>query len=88
LKGTAKNQHVDVSGAGSYRALDLASTNADVDVSGASKATISVSDDLKAEASGAAKILYRGTPKSREIESSGGSSIKQIASKSDDEDND
>lgn len=77
LMGKVKKQDVDVSGAGSYKAFELESQIAEVDASGASKAQISVSDDLEADASGASNIRYKGRPKNSNIESSGGSSVKQ-----------
>ena len=54
--------------------LEYAVDEADVEVSGSSRAKVSVSNDLKAEASGSSIIYYRGEP-AVEMNTSGSSSV-------------
>jgi hypothetical protein len=63
LSGTARQQEVDLSGAGSYQALDLLSETATLDVSGAGKALVNTSAKLTVDISGAGSVEYVGDPK-------------------------
>lgn len=60
--GGADLQHVDVSGASNYNALDLESLEADVDASGASHALLWVHELLDVTASGASHVRFAGDP--------------------------
>jgi Putative auto-transporter adhesin, head GIN domain len=60
LTGRTKNYIADVSGASSINSFDLFSENANVEVSGASSVKVHASVKLKASASGAGDIIYRG----------------------------
>ena len=71
----AKELIADASGASTIDAENLKVENADVEASGASKATISATNDLKVDASGASKISYIGEPKNIKQNSSGASSV-------------
>jgi hypothetical protein len=62
IAGEANSQAVDVSGAGSYRAQDLATKKATVNVSGPGEAVVNVSDELSAKISGAGSVEYIGNP--------------------------
>lgn len=73
--GAAKKLEAEASGASTIDAENLKVEDADVDASGASNATVSASDDLKVEASGASKISYSGEPKNIKQNSSGASSV-------------
>lgn len=75
IEGVAKNLEADASGASTIDAENLKVEDADVDASGASNATISASNDLKVDASGASKISYVGEPKKINQNSSGASSV-------------
>lgn len=68
---------VDLSGTGASRLLlaDLAVRDLDVDLSGTSHATVTVSDTLAAETSGASELRYRGTPDITREQTSGVSSV-------------
>lgn len=77
IEGITKELNIEVSGASKIEAEKLSAENADVDASGASNVSISVSGDLKSDASGASKITYSGTPKNIEKRSSGASKIKE-----------
>lgn len=75
IDGTAKELNADASGASTIDAEGLRTEDADVEASGASKAIVSATDELKADASGASKISYTGEPKNLKQDSSGASSI-------------
>ena len=63
LGGKVGTQYVDLSGAGSYQAAELASDVAVLRVSGAGKAVVNASSRLKVEVSGAGSVEYVGEPK-------------------------
>lgn len=63
LAGKVERQRVDLSGAGSYQAERLLSSDATVSVSGAGKAVVNASNTLAVEISGAGKVEYLGDPK-------------------------
>jgi hypothetical protein len=62
LTGNVQSQTVDLSGAGSYQAVDLQSQNAQVLLSGAGSAEVWVEKSLKATVTGAGSIKYKGSP--------------------------
>ena len=62
LWGDAGIQHLTLSGASRYDALDLRSRRTDARLSGASQAWVSVTDRLEAEATGASHVRFRGNP--------------------------
>lgn len=77
IDGAAKSVQVEASGASKIDAESLQAENAGVDSSGASNVTVSPSNDLDAEASGASSVYYTGDPKNIKQNSSGASSIKK-----------
>ena len=77
LTGQTKNLKVDGAGASNARCFDLLSENADVEVSGASNADVFASVDLKARASGASDVRYKGAA-SYTGHASGAGSIKKV----------
>jgi hypothetical protein len=76
LSGSGEDLVMDASGGSSLDLGDFPVTDAKVEVSGASSATVNVSGRLDAEASGAARLRYRGSPTLGRVESSGGASIE------------
>lgn len=74
LTGYGNSLNAEVSGASDLQAFHYGVAEADIEVSGSSRAKISVSDDLKAEASGSSIIYYRGEP-SVSMNTSGSSSV-------------
>ena len=66
---------VDVSGATKIDAENLVVSDATVDASGASTVVLNVSGELRADASGASKIAYSGTPTSVKKSTSGASRV-------------
>jgi hypothetical protein len=76
LRGQALSLDAEVSGASSIKAFTLPVINATLNVSGASVAKITVSDNLEATISGASTVIYRGNPVISE-DVSGGSSLQR-----------
>ncbi len=77
INGETSDLKIESTGASGVDAEGLAAANAKVSASGASSATVSVSNNLIADASGASSIYYTGDPKNVVPNSSGVSSIKQ-----------
>lgn len=77
VEGQANILESNASGASGIDAEGLKVENADVEASGASNTTVSATNDLKANASGASTIYYTGEPKSVSPKSSGASSVKK-----------
>ena len=63
LAGRARRQSVEISGAGDYRAAELVSAEADVDVSGAGRVVLRADETLAVSLSGAASVEYLGNPR-------------------------
>lgn len=63
VAGRATAQTIEISGAGDYRAEDLASDTAKVAVSGAGRVVLRVAKTLDVDLSGAANVDYIGDPK-------------------------
>ena len=62
LNGSGFFLRAEISGASVLRAFDLDVRYADLSLSGASAASVTVSDNLDALASGASAVVYRGNP--------------------------
>ena len=77
LKGEAKEFFTDASGASKILCLDLNTENTELDLSGASNASITAEKELKIEASGASNVEYRGNANINQ-KSSGASNVKKI----------
>lgn len=77
LEGEARLQLVDLSGAGSYKAEDLKSQEANVALSGAGSARVWVEGELNANLSGAGSIKYKGDPQVEKV-NTGLGSIKPL----------
>ncbi len=75
LRGSGEDLVMDVSGASSADLADFPVADADIEVRGASSATVNVSGRLDVEANGASRVRYRGSPTLGNVDSSGGSSI-------------
>jgi hypothetical protein len=65
------------SGGGEVDLSDLVVQDADLHLSGGSRARVWVTGQLMAEASGGSAIHYTGEPASVQIESSGGSTVER-----------
>ena len=77
ISGEAKTLEAEASGASAIDAENLNVEDANVEASGASKAIVSATNELKVDASGASKISYTGEPKNIQQNSSGASSINK-----------
>jgi hypothetical protein len=75
--GTANDLVCTVSGASSLNLLNLAVNNANMNLSGASHATINVSGQLDADVNSASTLEYTGSPTLGTINSSGASTIRE-----------
>ena len=78
LKGQTKDLHIEGTGASHAKCYELLSENADVDVTGASSAEVFASVKLKAEASGASNIRYKGNATMVSQSASGAGSVKKV----------
>lgn len=64
LKASGKSVKLNVcgSGASSFEGFPFTTRDADIDLSGASKAEVSIKNSLKVDASGASKVVFKGNP--------------------------
>ena len=62
VSGKTLKLNINANGASSIQAFPLQAKDADIDLSGASKAEISVKNSLRVDASGASKVAYKGNP--------------------------
>ena len=76
LSGICGSVVIESSGASSVKSYELNCEEADLKASGASDIRISVQKTLKANASGASSIYYKGKPSLKDLNNSGASSIK------------
>lgn len=76
MEGRAKTQRMRSSGATSYAAYNLESEYADIRLTGAGSARVSVSEELDVRASGASDVRYRGNP-TVNSSTSGASSVRK-----------
>ncbi len=77
ITGNTDEQELNLSGASHYEAFKLDSKRAIVDASSASKANISVSEQLSANLSSASHLNYKGNAKANQLKSSGAASIRK-----------
>ena len=66
-----------MAGSSDLEALEMNVNDFEIDIVGASDATISVSQNLKADLAGACSLKYKGTPKN-DIETAGACDVKQL----------
>lgn len=76
VSGSGDDLIVDVSGASSVKMYEYLVKGASVEASGASSIKLNVSGMLKAHATGASSVDYKGTASLKELQSSGASSVK------------
>jgi hypothetical protein len=75
LEGTASEVHITIAGAGEVDAEDLLAQVMHINCAGASKAELNVVRELWAQAAGASRITYKGTPQIKKKMAVGGSTI-------------
>jgi hypothetical protein len=78
LRGTTARHTVRLSGASALDAFDLSHAAADLDVSGASNARLSVTTSLAVRASGASEVYYQGAPTITATDVSGASRLVKV----------
>jgi len=78
LSGISITHTVLLSGASQLRAFDLATVSTQLEISGASKASVDATTMLSGEASGASVLAIKGTPVSQNIEISGMATIEGL----------
>jgi hypothetical protein len=76
LSCVTNDMEIEVSGASRADLEKFHARNVDVNLSGASEATVYVSETLDIEASGASRLYFIGNPTIGEIDISGASTIK------------
>ena len=76
VSGAGDDLILDITGASSVKMYDYVVKGASIEASGASSVKVNVSEMLKANASGASSIDYKGTPAKKNLKSSGASSVK------------
>jgi len=77
LEGSANDVDIQASGASHVKLADFSVADADINLSGASDATVNASGRLGGDLSGASRITYMGNPTLGSISASGGSTISQ-----------
>ena len=77
LSGTADTATITIAGAGEVEAEDLLTQVMHINCAGASKAEVNVATELWAQAAGASKITYKGTPRVKQNMAVGGSTIRR-----------
>jgi hypothetical protein len=77
IDGSTTNLVVSASGASDFKGGDLTATTCKVEATGASSASINVSKDIQATASGASSIHYTGGASISNLDVSGSSSVKK-----------
>jgi Putative auto-transporter adhesin, head GIN domain len=75
LSGSVEKLEVDASGASGLDSPELTVGTLDIELSGASRAELTVTESLSAALSGASSLRYRGSPQVTKSDVSGGSSI-------------
>lgn len=75
IEGIADKMYAEVSSAGSLDAYELELRDCDIEVSSAGNARIFVTGELRAEASSAGNVRYRGNPERKDIRKSSAGSI-------------
>ncbi len=77
VTGKATQVSVEASGASDFKGYDLITEICDARASGASDIRITVNKELSAQASGASDVKYRGNGTTKDIKSSGSSSVSK-----------
>ena len=71
MNGKADMHKLQIKGAGSINAENLITSKTEVDISGAGKANINVSDEISGKISGAAELYFTGDPELKNLEVTG-----------------
>ena len=77
MSGKANTANFALSGAGNIRALELQTADSSIVITGAGNVSVSCSDNLSINASGAGSVKYRGSP-TRNVTTIGVFSVSQV----------
>jgi len=77
MSGTGTNAKIKLSGSSDLKGYELVIDNCDIEATGSSDVKITVNKELRATASGASDIYYKGDPTVKDVKSSGASDIKK-----------
>ena len=77
VEGAADNLFIQASGASDLELSNFPVHNADVNLSGASRANVNLDGRLDADLSGGSHLIYIGEPTMGDINTSGGSTISK-----------
>lgn len=77
VKGRVTDLFINASGASDFKGFDLQTVNCTAEASGASDIKITVSRDLKIEATGASDVEYKGTATISSMKTSGAGSVRK-----------
>jgi hypothetical protein len=77
ISGSATDLHIEASGASDFKGFDFVVDYCDAHASGASNINITVNKELSARATGASDVHYRGNGLTRDIKTSGASSVSK-----------
>jgi hypothetical protein len=78
LSGKTTDHKIKVSGSGDIRALDLATTNCTIGISGSGNARVNVSSKLDVRISGSGDVQYKGSPGEVNVSGGGSGSVKKL----------
>ncbi len=78
LGGSCNSLDLELSGASKFSAFDLPANSASLNLSGASKVDVNVTQRIDVNASGSSKITYKGNARTGKLITSGSSSIRKL----------
>lgn len=76
LQGKAAFLKVEISGAAKFNGENLTVGKADIEISGAAQAELQVTNEIEYEATGASRLIYRGSPRILKAEVSTAASVR------------
>ena len=78
ISGNVKTLAIDVSGGSDFKGYALATDICTLEASGGSDVRVTVNKELDARASGGSDVYYKGNGSTRNVKSSGSSTIKKV----------
>ena len=78
LAGSCNSLALELSGASKFSAFDLPSNTASLNLSGASKVDVNVTERIDVNASGSSKITYKGNATTGKLNTSGAASVRKL----------
>ena len=77
ISGDAQNTTIDLGGASDFKGYDFTTASCDIHATGASDVKITVSRELRVQATGASHIFYRGQAVEKNVHVSGASTVRR-----------